>query len=321
MVFIRTLHEDELKQWFDHVEECFSEKPTPRDYFVRHYTFDPYRDVNTIVVAVDKDTIVSTARIFKRKIYLNGKIVTMGGIGEVSTRKSHRGQGLAQKVLFETNNVMKKNQIQIGSLHTGNDLLPFYSKFGYKSVPLKRANITIHYQDVKEPHLHLIPITFDHCETLAKFYAKYASRYNGCIVRDVEYWTTWTKSELDNPHKKNCTAWLLVTDEKKISVETIVCYAFLQWKEKVIVRDYLANLDHQYATISFKNLMYAYLRHANVKTTSVTVCDALIDHERQELEIDSIEEEHGFMYQVFDDSLGNPFDKLENHAFMGSDSF
>ncbi len=51
MVEVRSLREEELERWFDHCAEVF--KGESREYFVRHWNNDPWRNLNSIFVAVE----------------------------------------------------------------------------------------------------------------------------------------------------------------------------------------------------------------------------------------------------------------------------
>jgi predicted GNAT family N-acyltransferase len=347
-ITIRTLHEDELEAWFTHVTECFSKKvpPTPKEYFVTHFKCDPFRDINTIVVAIENDQtpykqIISTARIFLRQVYVSNNIYTLGGLGEVCTKESYRGKGIAKLVLDKTNEIMRNRRIQIGSLHTGSNLGPFYSKFGYQSVPLRFAFVEIKIERVDQPHLTLLALTFEdeHInQVLVDYHAKYASQHNGVFVRDTSYWSNWMSGEIHNPHRKNTTAWLLLSDPHEVKVENIVAYGVIKLNNvkdnivDVFVRDYIVNTDHKYSKIAFKNLLYAFLRHSDIPAASAQVCECFIAHERDGLVITDIYEENGFMYQLFDSNIANNIVEFilgtkqgdtdhYKHAFQFSDSY
>ena len=57
-----------------------------RQYFSNHWHNDPWRDPEGIRIAMDNGAIVSTVRVFIRKMFLHGEPITVGGLGEVSTR-------------------------------------------------------------------------------------------------------------------------------------------------------------------------------------------------------------------------------------------
>ena len=65
---------------------------------------DPWPDLTAIFVAVDnsdegKGKIVSTVKVYQRELFLNGRIVRVGGIGEVSTSAQYQKRGLASRLL------------------------------------------------------------------------------------------------------------------------------------------------------------------------------------------------------------------------------
>jgi hypothetical protein len=84
---LRTLRPEELDAWLDFVHRVFN---VPRAYCARHWHNDPWRSCEGIRVAVDRGQILSTVRVFRRRIYLGGVPVTMGGIGEVSTDPAYQ---------------------------------------------------------------------------------------------------------------------------------------------------------------------------------------------------------------------------------------
>ena len=63
----RALRPEELEAWLDHVTSVFT---GGRQYFSNHWHNDPWRDAEGIRIAVDNGTIVSTVRVFIRKIFL-----------------------------------------------------------------------------------------------------------------------------------------------------------------------------------------------------------------------------------------------------------
>lgn len=84
--------ESELEPWLDHVVECFAEKGTPREYFERHWKTDPFKTLKGILIAIPTVTcneplenahIASSIRVYSRQVFINGKRVCVGGIGEV----------------------------------------------------------------------------------------------------------------------------------------------------------------------------------------------------------------------------------------------
>jgi hypothetical protein len=122
-----------VETWLDHCALCFSAKkpyPPARSYFESHLKSDPMLDLNGVAVvtvtgseleapqkpmdradfpteaetaeaakavkpAPSTKVIAATARVFVRRMWLDGKQVTFGGVGEVgkSKRKKEGQQG------------------------------------------------------------------------------------------------------------------------------------------------------------------------------------------------------------------------------------
>ncbi|KAL6058081.1 putative acetyltransferase [Balamuthia mandrillaris] len=156
----RSLGEEELEVWFDHLAFVFTQ--TPRNYFVSHWYNDPWRTVDGIFVAVDKNArdnkvvIASTVRVYCRKVYVRGTTFSMGGIGEVSTKPQYRSMGLASALLQKASTWMQHTGMVLGSLHTSN-AIPFYKSLGWQSVPtvvhvypLRRYILPHHHENSQE---------------------------------------------------------------------------------------------------------------------------------------------------------------------------
>ncbi|KAL0477726.1 hypothetical protein AKO1_005238 [Acrasis kona] len=334
---VRELKQEELDAWFDHVEECFSEKnpPPKREYFVRHYKNDPFIDISSIIVAVDKnDLIISTARIFHRDMYLNNNTVKFGGIGEVCTKKQHRGEGASKLVLQKIVDTMRKKNVQIGSLHCGDNLIPFYSKFGFEGVNISTCNICVTIKDVQYPHLTLLPLTFNDSSInrlLNDLHSKQMREFNGVIVRDERYWSTWIKSELERTDREH-SAWLLVSDSNNICEDTIVSYSFIQKKQNdFVVKDFIPNSHHSHSKNAFYHTINAQARHLGLEQVNVEVFEGLIRDEADSLNITNRSKDK-FMYQVFDQSLFGEFNNIQDliegvdketsrHTFLRADSY
>ncbi len=192
---IRTLHPDELESWFDHCAFAFDE-PENRQYFVNHWQNDPWRSLETIFVVLDDGRIVSTARIFLRKIYLRGEMVPAGCLGEVSTHPAYRGRGLATRLIQHSVAWMHDHDIAISALSTGGSG-PLYTRLGWQSVPVFWG--AAHVQAWSDPRFDFRPLDLDSDEDLAiasRLHAAFGWRCNGIFVRDhPDYWRRWVRAE------------------------------------------------------------------------------------------------------------------------------
>ena len=71
LIEFRSLKESELEAWSNHCKSVFNQAFgfDFGDYFIKKWFNDPWRDLDSILVAVHKNLIISTIRIFYRNIY------------------------------------------------------------------------------------------------------------------------------------------------------------------------------------------------------------------------------------------------------------
>ncbi len=200
MITYRKLKETELEQWFIHCMQVFSKKDYDEGflaYFKRHWHNDPWKDLQGIFVAVDGTKIVSTIRVFHREIYFNGKVIKMGGIGEVSTNKEYRGQGLSTKLLEMAIDYMKDKNINVSLLFTGEDKITFYNRLGYQNTKRKFALSKVKQNDNKAFTVCKIDVEKD-LKRISEIYDHYSGKLTGTILRNEFYWKHWSKEECKN---------------------------------------------------------------------------------------------------------------------------
>lgn len=244
MIEFRTLKESELEAWFDHCATVFT--GASRQYFKNHWINDPWRDLNTIFVALDNNKIVSTIRIFKRQIYLCGEAVTMGGIGEVSTLKDYRKQGLSSRLLAMALEYMKNSNITVSMLF-GNE--PLYSKNGYEviksysiSAELCQYNGLYNIEDFNPT---------EHLSHIKNLYHEFNSKYNGSIVRDDDfYWSNWFITEA-----KNCFV-------AKNKAGDIIAYMSVRLEDNImVVYDFATKEGYENIFEELSSFIYIKLKH------------------------------------------------------------
>ena len=221
----RALHPEELETWLDHVTSVFT---GGRQYFSNHWHNDPWQDAEGIRIAIDKGTIVSTVRVFIRKMFLHGEPITVGGIGEVSTRPEYRRRGIATQLLKDAVGFMESRDIAMSSLHGSQRI---YSMEGWEKVPRYYARQT--FSAEKQSAWEIRPVNFDDAaevKRIAELYDQYARRFNGTFVRDeIEYWTKWVRTESSN-------AWVA---EQAGSVEGYISVA--QREDQLNVKEFIAS--------------------------------------------------------------------------------
>ena len=244
----RALYAEELEIWLDHVTSVFS---GGRQYFSNHWHNDPWRDPEGIRIAVDEGTIVSTVRVFIRKMFLHGEPVTVGGIGEVSTRSEYRRRGLATQLLKDAIRFMESRDITTSSLHGSQRI---YSVEGWEKVPRYYARQPMTAE--KQVAWEVRPANFDdnaEVERIAALYDGYARKFNGTFVRDdMAYWTAWVRAE-------SPSAWVAERDgdiegyvsvvrrEDRLNVEEFVASeaAFVEDRGKSLFEAVLSNVIAQ----------------------------------------------------------------------------
>ena len=244
----RALHPEELEAWLDHVTHVFT---GGRQYFSNHWHNDPWRDPEGIRVAVDNDTIVSTVRVFIRKMFLHGEPVTVGGIGEVSTRPEYRRRGLATQLLKDSIEFMEDSGIVLSSLHGSQRI---YSMEGWEKVPRYYARQPFAAQ--KQVEWGVRPVNFDdeaEVQRIATLYDGYARKFNGPFVRDeMAYWTKWVRTESSNAwvaeRDGNVEGYVsVVRREDQLNVEEFIASetSFAQERDKQLFEGMLSNIIAQ----------------------------------------------------------------------------
>lgn len=192
----RALCPEELETWLDHVTSVFT---GGRQYFSNHWHNDPWQDAEGIRIAIDKGTIVSTVRVFIRKIFLHGEPITVGGIGEVSTRPEYRRRGIATQLLKDSIQFMEDRDIAVSLLFGSQKI---YSIEGWEKVSRYYARQS--FTAERQSEWEVRPANFDdevEVKRLSDLYDQYARKFNGTLVRDeIGYWWKWVQTESPNAY-------------------------------------------------------------------------------------------------------------------------
>lgn len=198
MVEFRSLRKDELDDWFDHCATVFGGgkcDPVLKGLFTNHFYMDPRRDLEGILVAVEEEQILSTVRIFDRKAYFFGREISVGGIGEVSTRPEQQGKGFAYRLLQLAIEKMRERGTSLSMLRGTAGL---YSKLGWRKTTAYTK--VAHVVGKNELPYGVRPVDFDRdLPVLKRMYKQYSQRFNGAFTRDEDfYWKYWVKMECGN---------------------------------------------------------------------------------------------------------------------------
>lgn len=167
------------------VELCDLAFPgTNREYFERHMFKDLTITPSDTRILLKNGKIVSSVQVFPRSIYLNGRAINMGGIGNVATHPEERGHGYAGMVLSDAIKYMKEKGMMVSMLTT--TINKYYEKFGFRTI---KREVCV--GSVGDPVPHNNVRKFDQQRDLnvvMQLYEKYNRTSAGPIARDLKYW-------------------------------------------------------------------------------------------------------------------------------------
>ena len=136
---IRAARESELEQVVELC--CIAFNPDGHERYWQYVKGDSsYRLPQTRVVVVN-DRVISTLRVWERRMRVGESLVTMGGIGGVCTHPNYRGVGYASALMRDTVDYLRTTGCDLGVLFT---IIPeaFYRRLGWTSLPLHGFNVT-----------------------------------------------------------------------------------------------------------------------------------------------------------------------------------
>ena len=136
---IRGARESELEQVVE--LSCLAFNPDGHERYWQYVKGDSsYRLPQTRVVVVN-DRVISTLRVWERRIRVGTSLVTIGGIGGVCTHPNYRGVGYASALMRDTIDYLRTTGCDLGVLFT---IIPeaFYRRLGWTSLPLHGFNVT-----------------------------------------------------------------------------------------------------------------------------------------------------------------------------------
>jgi predicted acetyltransferase len=139
------------------------------------------------LVVIDDDKIVSKLTILPFKTLIQGKEFSMGGISGVVSWPEYRRSGLVKTLLKKSLEEMKTKGQSISFLFPFS--IPFYRKYGWelfadkKLITMKKAQIPRFGAGLG--FIRRIEKDFD---LLNSIYVRYASQFNGMLLRDKNWW-------------------------------------------------------------------------------------------------------------------------------------
>lgn len=195
---IREARESELEQVVELC--CMMFNPDGHERYWQYVRGDSsYRLPQTRVVVVN-DRVVSTLRVWERRMRVGASLVTMGGIGGVCTHPNYRGVGYASALMRDSIGYLRATGCDLGVLFT---IIPdaFYSGLGWTPFPLHGFHVAYNsatpeagsseWQGLSECHTR-IPLTAFKPETdldaVATLHDIANAQQSGTIARTRAYW-------------------------------------------------------------------------------------------------------------------------------------
>lgn len=185
---IRSAKESELEQVVE--LNCIAFNPNQHERYWQYVRGDSsYRLSQTRVVVVN-DIVVSTLRVWERRIRIGTSLATMGGIGGVCTHPKYRGAGYASALMRHTIGYLKSRGYDLGVLFT---IIPeeYYHRFGWTSFPLQGFTVDCNSETESE-------ITYDcqirefnvetDLDAVASIHNIANAKQSGTVSRTRAYW-------------------------------------------------------------------------------------------------------------------------------------
>ena len=186
---IRGARESELEQVVELC--CLAFNPDGHERYWQYVRGDSsYRLPQTRVVVVN-DTVVSTLRVWERRMRVGASLVTMGGIGGVCTHPKYRGVGYASALMRDTIDYLRTTGCDIGALFS---IIPeaFYRRLGWTSLPLHGFQLTSDSETTAAIDASEWQITDFNPETdldaVAVLHDRANAQQSGTIARTRAYW-------------------------------------------------------------------------------------------------------------------------------------
>lgn len=187
---------DTYKESIKHVlNYCFQEAVDLGESFVNE-TYNP----ENCLGCFDKDKLAGLLYINPYDMYYHGSIVSMGGIGVVSTLPEYRYYNCASNMLIKSIEIMKGRGYAFSALAPFS--YAFYRKYGWElGFSNKRYVIPIdELKGLGTGKGQFRPLTIEDKDSISKVYKSYIAKYNGAIDRNECNWQSRLKTIGKNRH-------------------------------------------------------------------------------------------------------------------------
>jgi predicted acetyltransferase len=157
------------------------------DFFRPFYEKDPFMDEEFVRVVRDGDRIVSSVTIFDRRVWIEGRPVRMGGIGNVATHPDFRGKGLSGIILDDCVSLMKKKGFDVSLLFAGP--VPLYERHGWMTLKAYEYVFSGVSAPSVSPGLVCRPVSWprEHFKIFS-LHKDFVKGHNFLTERNIAYW-------------------------------------------------------------------------------------------------------------------------------------
>lgn len=180
---IRQLHPEEFDASMNLSEYAFQYKLPSAKRAEAKSRFKPERVWGAFV----EGELEAKLTLLPLQVYIQGRVVPMGGIAGVATWPENRRQGHVAKLLTHTLETMNKAGQTLSFLHPF--LIPFYRKFGFEVYcEYKKYTIPVAKFPKKTEVDGKVRRNVKEIGILDQLYNQFAMRYNGTLKRDNDWW-------------------------------------------------------------------------------------------------------------------------------------
>ncbi len=241
------------KRFIDLMCYCFK-MCTEEDFRLDWLLSTPDRE--TILGLLDEEVLASCITIPYKTIYIEGKPVSMAGVGGVTTASTYRSGGVCSRLIQEGLKVMYEKGAVFSMLAPFS--YEFYQKLGWKWC-YNNMQYVFEVDRLKrfKNEGHISYVTAKNEQELKDFYEAYIKQLNGSCIRDDVQWGKRTSKKLDH--------YTVLYRNDQGQVEGYMIYKIVHEKLQLEV------VEMQYTSMkalrSFFN--YIYVHNAQVTTVSI----------------------------------------------------
>lgn len=187
-VTFRAIRPDEMETCLDVWDAAFEE--TPREYFRKYFTGDPWFHPEYTRCAFEGTRMVSAVQIVRREVRVGQVTLTLGGIANVGTVPAYRSKGYSTQLLRDAITVMENEGFDLSMLFTG--IHGFYARLGWENLPVQVMSAEIRAElPAPEGGYRIRPLADADLEALCSCYEQCNAGRSFTVVRSPAYLRGW----------------------------------------------------------------------------------------------------------------------------------